>query len=113
VKQYNIWNKRVYRTGAHRRDRKLVHLRSGGLKYHGSGAKLNTKNNYTNVSFYPTMTNSVLDDTCNRSLEIEADRVAILANALKFDKRLDISSGSPIAKAGGYSLSTALLALIL
>jgi hypothetical protein len=26
VKQYNIWNKRVYRTGANRRDRKPVHL---------------------------------------------------------------------------------------
>ncbi|KAH6878678.1 hypothetical protein BKA58DRAFT_354975 [Alternaria rosae] len=62
---------------------------------------------------YRTTTNCVLDDLCNRSLENEEDRIAILANALRFTKRINIGKGSPIHEPGKYSLSVALLALIL
>ncbi|KAF1935835.1 hypothetical protein EJ02DRAFT_448412 [Clathrospora elynae] len=112
VKQYNIWNRKVYRTDDNRPDGPHLRLWSDGLSYNG-GEKLNTKKNYSSVSIYPTTTNSVLDDICSRSVENEEDRLAILANALKFSKRLDIGKESPLNKPGKYSLSTALLALIL
>jgi hypothetical protein len=59
------------------------------------------------------MTNSVLDEVCNRNLENDEDRIAILANALKYSRRLDIRPSSPLLRPGQYSLSAALLALIL
>jgi hypothetical protein len=114
AKQYKIWNKKVYETPNSGRDQHLVHLWSDdGPMYHSHGEKLNTKHTYSNISLYPTMTNSVLDDICSRSLENEEDRIAILANALKFPKRLDIRETSPILEANNYSLSVAMLALIL
>ncbi|KAI4658576.1 uncharacterized protein J4E79_006982 [Alternaria viburni] len=65
------------------------------------------------VEAYPTTTNSVLEDICNRSLEHEEDRIAILANALRFNKRLNLAKDSPLLEVGQYSLSVALLALVL
>ncbi|KAI4953615.1 hypothetical protein J4E91_002463 [Alternaria rosae] len=65
------------------------------------------------VEAYPTTTNSVLEDICNRSLEHEDDRIAILANALRLSNRLNIARDSPLLEAGQYSLSVALLALLL
>ncbi|KAI4921317.1 hypothetical protein J4E85_008662 [Alternaria conjuncta] len=65
------------------------------------------------VEAYPTTTNSVLEDICNRSLEHEEDRIAILANALRFNKRLNLTKDSPLLEVGQYSLSVALLALVL
>lgn len=62
---------------------------------------------------YPTTTNSVLGDLCTRSIKEEQDRVAILANALRFSSRLDTSVASPLIRSGQFSLSAILLALIL
>lgn len=61
---------------------------------------------------YPTTTNSVLVDVCNRSIKEEHDRVAILANALQFSSRLDTTTTSPLVCSNKYSLSAMLLALI-
>jgi hypothetical protein len=114
AKQYNIWNRKIYGTvSAGRPDHPRVNLWSDPTNTRDGGARLNNNNNYSNVSLYPTTTNSVLDDICNRSLEREEDRIALLANALKFSKRLDISKDSPLVQPGAYGLSVALLALIL
>lgn len=69
--------------------------------------------NTISLGAYPTTTYSVLVDICNRSIEKEHDRVAILANALKFSTRLDVSNTSNLVKLDKYSLSTILFALIL
>lgn len=61
----------------------------------------------------PTTTYSVLVDICNRSLQKDEDRIALLANVLRFPTRLDIGEASPLIKTDTYSLSTALLALVL
>ncbi|KAH7080170.1 hypothetical protein BKA63DRAFT_531165 [Paraphoma chrysanthemicola] len=114
LKQYNIWNKRVYKTGANRGKFELGRpWRGENHRYHGRGGTFNTRNKYTDIYAYPTMTNSVLDDICSRSLENEQDRIEIFANAMKFSKRLKTTSGSPIMRTGEYSLSVALLALTL
>jgi hypothetical protein len=104
VKQYNIWNKAAYRTPYCGQSNYQVKLWDDGGRF---------KSHDLGVSFYPTITNSVLDDICSRSLENEEDRIAILANALKFSKRLDICKTSPILAGNKFSLSVALLALIL
>jgi hypothetical protein len=78
-----------------------------------SDDSFDTETGVPNVLVYPTTTNSVLDDICNRSLEYEEDRIAILANALRFTKRLNNAPGSPLLKPGQYSLSVALLVLVL
>jgi hypothetical protein len=114
AKQYNIWNKKIYTTASNRRDSRSVQLwNEGKQRFHKSGPEMNTVINYSNVSCYPTMTNSVLDEVCNRNLENDEDRIAILANALKYSRRLDIRPSSPLMEPGQYSLSAALLALIL
>jgi hypothetical protein len=115
VKQYNIWNKVAYEMPYRGQSEYQVKLWNNGSKpkFHDFGTTFNRPKNSLNFSFYPTMTNSVLDDICSRSLENEEDRIAILANALKFSKRLDIRRTSPIVAENEYSLSTALLALIL
>jgi hypothetical protein len=106
AKQYNIWNKKVRDWSPTKHPdlaRLPSHIRDGIISGY----------NYSNAKFLPTTTNSVLDDIRNRSLENEEDRIAILANALRFSKRLDTGKDSPLVKPGDYSLSTALLALIL
>lgn len=114
AKQYKIWNKRAYRRFGKKQDRESVRLWSDeGWKDDISGGKINQWKNYQDIAFYPTMTNSVLADICSRSLENEEDRIAILANSLRFPNRLDTSPTSPIVKPGGYSLSIAMLAQIL
>ncbi|KAF2119465.1 hypothetical protein BDV96DRAFT_486706 [Lophiotrema nucula] len=60
-----------------------------------------------------TTTLSILEDICSRDLEKEHDRIAIMANASRFPVRLDVGENSPLVRRGAYSLSTALLALIL
>jgi hypothetical protein len=114
AKQYKIWNKKMYAATSNQRDGRPVRLcYEENLRFCNGGAEMNTVNNYSNVSCYPTMTNSVLDDICNRTLENDEDRIAILANALKYSRRLNIRTSSPLMKPGQYSLSAALLALIL
>lgn len=110
AKQYKIWNKHLYTIKPYHRDQPLL---TNGMESVRRGVKLNADGNHRSISYYPTMTISVLDDICNRLLEKEEDRIAILANAMRFSKRLDIRPESPIVKSGTYSLSTALLALIL
>jgi hypothetical protein len=100
VKQYNICN-RVYVLGG------VPHESQRLWRDDASD------DGQSEVLAYPTTTNSVLDDICNRSLEREEDRIAILANALRFNKRLNIGKDSPLLEAGQYSLSVALLALVL
>jgi hypothetical protein len=69
--------------------------------------------NSTDREEYPTTTRSVLFDICGRAIEKEQDGITILANALRFPARLDISETSPLVKMEKYSLSATLLALIL
>ena len=111
AKQYNIWNKKLYSSEPNQRDQHLVHNWSDDRSYHGDA--VNHLNNRSNVNFSPTTTNSVLEDVCSRSLENDEDRVAIVGNALRFSKRLNIRKDSPIVQPGAYRLSTTLLALIL
>ncbi len=113
AKQYNIWNKRVYTAAPNPQDRHPVRLWSDSSNLHRGGEKLNAKKNYSNISFYPTTTSSVLHDICSRSLEKDQDRIAIVANALEFATRLDISDKSPLMTPNQYSLSATLLALII
>lgn len=114
AKQYKIWNKRAYTPHEKRRCKRSVYLWSDeGWKDDVGGAQMNFSGGYEDVNFYPTMTNSVLADIRSRSVENEEDRIAILANALKFPNRLDTSPTSPIVKTGEYSLSVAMLAQIL
>lgn len=65
------------------------------------------------ITFHPTTTMSVMDDINGRKLVKETDRLAVLPNALRFSRRLDVSEKSPIVRSDQYSLSTALLATIL
>lgn len=88
VKQYNIWNKRV---------------RMGTPNALATG----------HVNSYPTTTLSVIDDVCNRDLENQQDRVAIIANALRFSIRLGIGKNSKHLEPEQYSLSAVILALII
>lgn len=110
AKQYNIYNKKLNRIRPHSN-------RKHGIRawVHGnmSGAKMNREVNYLNESTYPSTTHSVLDDICHRDVEKIEDRVAIMANAAKFSKRLDTSADSPLVKDDGCSLSAILLTLIL
>jgi hypothetical protein len=109
AKQYNIWNRRLCRHG-HKEGG--VCNRSDGKRRKIDDEMLSPLGSSSDI-LLPTTTNSVLDDICNRTLESEQDRVAILANALRFPERLNVQKDSPITQLGAYSLSTALLALIL
>ncbi|KAF2033144.1 hypothetical protein EK21DRAFT_59364 [Setomelanomma holmii] len=113
AKQYNIYNKRVYKSCTAQRNRDLVGSGSRVLTHGTRSPKANTKRNHTYISLYPTMTKSVLDDIRSRSLEHDKDRVPILANALRFTERLDISDSSPLVRAESFGLSAILFALIL
>ncbi|KAE8823066.1 hypothetical protein PTNB85_10245 [Pyrenophora teres f. teres] len=68
---------------------------------------------YNQYDKQTTTTRRVLDDVCSRSLEVEDDRLAIFANALRFKYRLDTSKDSPLVKSDKYSMSVAFFALIL
>ncbi|KAH7086475.1 hypothetical protein FB567DRAFT_445249 [Paraphoma chrysanthemicola] len=114
LKQYNIWNKRVYKTDANQGNFDLVRpWRGENHRSYGCAETFIMRNEYTNIYVYPTMTTSVLDDICSRSLEKEQDRIEIFANAMRFSTRLNTTGGSPIMRTGEYSLSVALLALTL
>jgi hypothetical protein len=115
AKQYKIWNKVVYNNKTSGwRHRRHVHLWSDeGWRDSAGFSEINTRKAYSNINTYPTMTNSVLEDICSRSLANEEDRIAILANALRCSKRLDASKTSPIMRPGQYSLSVAMLTQIL
>lgn len=67
----------------------------------------------TSTNACPTTTLNVLTDLCSRSIEKEQDRIAILANSLRFSARLDTSNTSPLIRMEKYSLSATLFALIL
>jgi hypothetical protein len=110
AKQYNIWNRRPCSHGHKERG---VYNQSGGKRCDVDGKILLSSHNSISDILLPTTTNSVLDDICNRALESEQDRIAILANALRFPKRLNVQKDSPIIQSRAYSLSAALLALIL
>ncbi|KAI4617750.1 hypothetical protein J4E83_006082 [Alternaria metachromatica] len=109
LKQYNICNKSYKPL----QEDHLLRSGSNGVRGNTGDDKNHRRGSNYEISAYRTTTNCVLDDICSRSLENEEDRIAILANALRFTKRIDIGKGSPINKPDKYSLSVALLALIL
>ncbi|CAN9320175.1 unnamed protein product [Alternaria alternata] len=109
LKQYNIWN-RIFISP---KDKYPLRSRSGSNDSRTDGSEIKRQNIEFRTPAFLNTTNSVLDDICTRSLENEEDRIAILANALRFTKRINISEGSTIHEPGKYSLSVALLALIL
>ncbi|KAI4607756.1 hypothetical protein J4E80_009497 [Alternaria sp. BMP 0032] len=109
LKQYNICNKSYKPL----QEDHLLRSGSNGVRGNTGDDKNHRRGSNYEISAYRTTTNCVLDDICSRSLENEEDRIAILANALRFTKRIDIGKGSPIHKPDKYSLSVALLALIL
>jgi hypothetical protein len=116
AKQYNIWNRWRHRTARNPRNTHPVYLWYGSSNLNrrlADRVKLNTKNQYFKVDLYPTTALNILEDICNRSLENEQDRVAILANALKSSSRLDISDESKLVTSKRYSLSLALLTVVL
>ncbi|KAF2258418.1 hypothetical protein CC78DRAFT_537790 [Lojkania enalia] len=92
AKQYNIWNKRIYRTTP--------------------PAPQTSSSTTQTISSYPTTTLSILEGICHRDIAKEEDRIAILANAAKFSTRIDISPSSQLLSSP-HSLSAALLTLIL
>jgi hypothetical protein len=108
AKQYNICNK-TYMSSSTTQDSYFQDFWGDDT----SDDSLDTETSVSNVLAYSTTTNSVLDDICNRLLEYEEDRIAILANALRFTKRLNNAPGSLLLDSGQYSLSVALLALVL
>ncbi|KZM22104.1 hypothetical protein ST47_g6697 [Ascochyta rabiei] len=109
AKQYNIFNKKLNNIESNPRKHGIRTWTDGNM----GGAKMNRKVHYYNESTYPSTTHSILDDICHRDLEKMEDRVAIMANAARFSKRLDTSSESPLVKSEEYSLSAILLTLIL
>lgn len=111
AKQYNIWNKIQHDTAlGSLSDSSVI---SGGMVSIHDQHPFSLRRKDTLVSLYPSTTLSVLDDICNRDLFVEGDRLAIMANASRFSVRLDIAKTSPLMTSNWYSLSTALLALVL
>jgi hypothetical protein len=110
AKQYNIFNKISNNAQRHPRNKRGVRMWTDGAM---TGWKMNQNVNYLNMSTYPSTTLSILDDICHRDLERTEDRIAIMANAAKFSKRLDISQSSQLIVSEAYSMSAILLALIL
>lgn len=110
AKQYNLFNKRSNEAWQHPRNEPPIRVWTDGDM---SGAKMNQNATYLNGTIYPSTTLSILDDICHRDLEKTEDRIAIMANAAKFSKRLDISNSSQLVTSETYSLSAILLALIL
>ncbi|KNG48797.1 sterol-binding-like protein [Stemphylium lycopersici] len=113
AKQYNIWNRQVYNLKPAPQSR--FHFRRRGDDDSDNGRSVNyiAERNGSDISSYPTTTASVLEDIKSRCLESEADRIAILANCLRCTKRLNTQKGSPLIKPEAYSLSAALLTIIL
>lgn len=113
VKQYNIYNKRIYSVSSGSQGPQHIQSWEDVKGDDGAAGKLNTQSSYSKISSYPTTTTSVLEDILSRCLEQESDRIAILANALKCTKRLNTREGSPLVEHGAFSLSAALLTIIL
>jgi hypothetical protein len=110
AKQYNMFNQRSYNVCQHPRDSRCIRIWTDGDM---SGTKMNHSDNYVSGTTYPSTTLSILDDICHRDLEIKEDMIAIMANACKFSRRLDISKSSRLVISETYSLSAILLTLIL
>lgn len=110
AKQYSIFNKKPRASDpAITRRCRIRHWTDGQM----TGAKMNGNTRYHSVNAYPACTLSILDDICHRDIEKVEDRVAIMANASKYSRRLDTSISSPLVTSEAYSLSAILLALIL
>lgn len=105
AKQYNIWNMVTLREIDSSDDLDSEQSNNCQSEAEGTGRIRQAR--------FPTTTLSILDDVCNRSLEKIGDRVAIIANAAKFERRIDVSPSSELVRSNTYSLSTVLLALIL
>ncbi|KAF5845988.1 hypothetical protein GGP41_008459 [Bipolaris sorokiniana] len=107
VTQYNICNKIVHNVAF------ASYPWDVESSFGSEASKSTTQSDPSKIYAYPTTTASVLDDISNRCLEKESDRIAILANSLKCKKRLNTGEGSPLVESGTFSLSAALLTLIL
>jgi hypothetical protein len=137
VKQYNLWNRRVYDSICSDSDSSEssgqssstsnstifwdsddsltssnVSIADTSVASYDSSMPSDESNATSSVALYPSSTSSILEDICSRNLFKEEDRVAILANAAKYPVRLNITSKSYLVTSPEYSLSTALLALI-
>ncbi|ENI03963.1 hypothetical protein COCC4DRAFT_82142 [Bipolaris maydis ATCC 48331] len=113
VTQYNICNKIIHNLDLTATIQCVPRHCDVESSFGSEASKSSTQSDYTKIYAYPTTTASVLDDISSRWLESESDRIAILANALKFKKRLNTGEGSPLVESGTYSLSAALLTVIL
>ena len=110
AKHYNTFNRRSSDAWQHPRNEHMVRVWTDGEM---SLTKMNKNEHYIDSTRYPSTTLSILDDICHRDLEKTEDRIAIMANASKFSKRLDTSRVSPLVTSETYSLSAILLTLIL
>ncbi|KAF2853357.1 hypothetical protein T440DRAFT_465757 [Plenodomus tracheiphilus IPT5] len=106
AKQYNIWNKVLHVEGDSSEE-DSDDPQSDDDQYEGDATRR------FQPPRFPTTTLSIIDDVCNRSLKNMEDRVAIIANAAKFERRIDVSPSSALVRNETYSLSTILLALVL
>ncbi|KAF3032662.1 hypothetical protein E8E12_003868 [Didymella heteroderae] len=111
AKQYNIWNRELYKKAPCYRNKHSVRLWHDTDRL--TGHSLNSDVNYFDVSAYPTTTSSILDDICYRDLLKMEDRVAIMANAAKLSTRLNIRLDVTLVTSNKYSLSTIIPALML
>ncbi|EUC47797.1 hypothetical protein COCMIDRAFT_3277 [Bipolaris oryzae ATCC 44560] len=113
VTQYNICNKVVHNLEFVSSIQHVPRPWDVESSFGSEVSKSSTQSDPSKIYSYPTTTASVLDDISSRCLEKESDRIPILANALKCKKRLNTGEGSPLVESGTYSLSAALLTLIL
>jgi hypothetical protein len=113
VTQYNICNKIIHTPSSASQDANRLSVPEYQSSFDSEGGRVSSQSDPSKSYSYPTTTASVLEDISSRCLENESDRIAILANALKCKKRLNTGKGSPLIESGMYSLSTALLAVIL
>ncbi|KAF3002579.1 hypothetical protein E8E13_008160 [Curvularia kusanoi] len=114
AKQYNIFN-RYWSELRHilLQDSRNPHRVRHWTRVVMKATKMNENTNYHNEPTFPSTMLSVLDDICHRDLEKTEDRIAVMANAAKFSRRLDTSATSQLVTSEVYSLSAILLALIL
>ncbi|USP79095.1 hypothetical protein yc1106_06369 [Curvularia clavata] len=113
VKQYNICNKIIKTKPSTSQHQHQWNFGSSNSSFDSAVAELNSQPSSSKDYSYPTTTVGVLEDIASRSLENESDRIAIVSNALKCKKRLNTRDGSPLLKPDTYSLSAALLTVIL
>ncbi|XP_014555467.1 hypothetical protein COCVIDRAFT_38823 [Bipolaris victoriae FI3] len=113
VTQYNICNKIIHNVEFVAQQPYVPRPWDVESSFGSEASKSSTQSDPSKMYSYPTTTASVLDDISSRCLEKESDRIAILANALKSKKRLNTREGSPLIESGTYSLSAALLTVIL